>query len=47
MRVGAAIWALAAPSCAKDPVYGMTTGTGGTTGTTAVDSGLPTSFRWT
>jgi len=41
--------ALAAPSCAKDPVYGATgtAGTGGTTGTVAVDAGLPSSFRWT
>jgi hypothetical protein len=46
----AAILALAAPSCAKDPVYGPTAGTAGTsgsTGSTAVDSGLPSSFRWT
>src|SRR5262245_54795775 len=48
-----AIVALAALACAKDPDYGHTTGTAGTSGMTgiggapAVDSGLPTSFRWT
>jgi endo-1,4-beta-xylanase len=44
---------LAAATCAKDPGYGAATGSGGTgaTGTggaapPAVDSGLPSSFRW-
>ena len=48
--------ALVAIACAKDPNYGQTTGTagatgtggtGGTTGATPVDSGLPSSFKWT
>lgn len=36
--------ALLAISCAKDPNYGMTTGTGGAP---PIDTGLPQSFRWT
>src|SRR5262245_15271568 len=52
----AVIVMLAAIDCAKDPDYRHTTGTAGTSGTAgttgsggapAVDSGLPTSFRWT
>src|SRR6478752_2062758 len=39
--------ALALAACAKDPNYGAPpTGTGGT-GAPPVDSGLPSSFKWT
>jgi hypothetical protein len=34
-------------SCAKDPNYGPTTGTGGTGGAPPLDTGLPASFKWT
>ena len=45
---------LLAIACAKDPDYKRTSGTGGSTGSAGtggapppVDSGLPTSFKWT
>ena len=42
---------LALAACAKDPNYGATPagtgGTGGTSGAPPIDSGLPSSFKWT
>jgi len=52
-RLTIATLALFAVACAKAPNYGGTTGTagtgatGGTGGAPPVDSGLPTSFKWT